>query len=44
VRSPVEVRTPAGSLTVRWENDEIFLAGPAEIVARGEFFAEGGSS
>src|SRR5579875_1435226 len=44
VRNPVEVRTPAGSLQVRWENDEIFLAGPAEIVARGEFFAEGESS
>ena len=37
-RSPVEVRTPAGALRVRWENDEIFLAGPAEIVASGEFY------
>ncbi len=42
VENPVEVRTPAGPLMVRWENDEIQLAGPAEIVARGEFyFCEG---
>jgi diaminopimelate epimerase len=38
VKSPVEVRTPAGPLHVRWEGDEIFLAGPAQIVATGEFF------
>ena len=37
-RSPVEVQTPAGALALRWENEDIFLAGPAEIVARGEFY------
>lgn len=38
VESPVEVRTPAGPLAVRWIGDEIYLAGPAEIVASGEFY------
>jgi diaminopimelate epimerase len=38
VESPVEVRTPAGPLMLRWENDEILLSGPAEIVGRGEFY------
>jgi len=42
VENPVEVRTPAGPLMLRRENDEIQLAGPAEIVARGEYyFCEG---
>ncbi len=42
VESPVEILTPAGPLSARWENDEIRLAGPAEIVAQGEFyFCEG---
>ena len=36
VESPVEVLTPAGPLDLRWEDDEILLAGPAEIVATGE--------
>ena len=36
--SPVRVDTPAGPLTLRWESDDILLAGPAEIVARGEFY------
>jgi diaminopimelate epimerase len=38
VKNPVEVHTPAGPLSVRWEGEEIFLAGPAEIVASGEFY------
>ncbi len=38
VESPVEVRTPAGPLMLRWEQDDILLVGPAEIVARGEFY------
>jgi diaminopimelate epimerase len=38
VESPVEVRTPAGPLKLRWENDDILLSGPAEIVGRGEFY------
>lgn len=40
VSSPVEVRTPAGPLHVRWEGDAILLAGPAEIVARGDFYLD----
>lgn len=36
--SPVTVLTPAGeSLRIRWD-DSIYLTGPAEIVATGEFF------
>ncbi len=38
-KSPVCVLTPAGPLKLRWE-DEVFLAGPAEIVAGGEFYFE----
>ena len=38
VENPVEVRTPAGPLSVRWQNDDLYLAGPAEIVAAGEFY------
>jgi diaminopimelate epimerase len=35
--SPVRVQTPAGAMDLRFEGD-IFLRGPAEIVAEGEFF------
>jgi diaminopimelate epimerase len=38
VESPVEVRTEAGPLTARWQDDDVFLTGPAEIVAAGEFY------
>jgi diaminopimelate epimerase len=38
VRNPVRVITPAGPLDLRWENQDILLAGPAEIVASGEFY------
>jgi diaminopimelate epimerase len=38
VESPVQVETPAGPLALRWEGDNILLCGPAEIVARGEFY------
>ena len=38
VRSPARVVTPAGPMDVRWDTD-IFLTGPAEIVAEGVFFA-----
>ena len=38
VESPVEIRTPAGPLTARWQAEEILLAGPAEILGRGEFY------
>jgi diaminopimelate epimerase len=38
VSSPVEVRTPAAeTLRLRWD-DFVFLTGPAEIIATGEFF------
>ena len=37
VQSPVEVRTPAGPLQLRLEEQDIYLAGPAELVARGEY-------
>ena len=36
-KSPVCVRTPAGTLDVRWETT-LYLTGPAEIVAEGQFF------
>ncbi|HTB14498.1 MAG TPA: diaminopimelate epimerase [Bryobacteraceae bacterium] len=38
VLNPVRVLTPAGPLDLRWENRDILLAGPAEIVASGEFY------
>lgn len=37
VSSPVTVLTPAGPLELRWER-EVYLTGPAEIVAGGEFY------
>jgi len=41
VETRVRVLTPAGPLDLRWEHDDILLAGPAEIVAVGEFYWEG---
>jgi diaminopimelate epimerase len=41
VKSPVRVLTPAGPLELRWEGQDILLAGPAEIVAAGEFYWDG---
>jgi diaminopimelate epimerase len=38
LNGPVEVRTPAGPLRLRWQGDEILLAGPAEIIGAGEFY------
>jgi diaminopimelate epimerase len=38
VEGPVTVRTEAGDLQIRWENDNVFLAGPAQVIARGEYF------
>jgi diaminopimelate epimerase len=38
VESPVRVLTPAGPLNLRWGGADILLAGPAEIVGRGEFY------
>ena len=42
VRSPIHVDTPAGPLELRVENDDIYLDGPAEIVAEGQFYYERG--
>jgi diaminopimelate epimerase len=39
VSSPVRVLTPAGPIDLRFDGD-VFLTGPAEIVAEGEFFWE----
>jgi diaminopimelate epimerase len=39
VESPVEVRTPAGSMTLRWD-DSVYLTGPAEIICEGRFFLD----
>jgi diaminopimelate epimerase len=36
-KSPVSVRTPGGTLELRWEAN-VYLTGPAEIVAEGQFF------
>ena len=44
VENPVEVRTPAGPLSARWQDDDLLLAGPAEIVAAGEFYFDPQSS
>ena len=41
VESPVEVLTPAGPLSIRWIGGEMYLSGPAEIVATGEFYCIG---
>jgi diaminopimelate epimerase len=37
VEQHVEVQTPAEPLQLRWQDREILLAGPAEIIATGEF-------
>jgi diaminopimelate epimerase len=38
VDGAVRVLTPAGPLELRWQGQDILLAGPAEIVARGSFY------
>jgi diaminopimelate epimerase len=42
VFSPIHVDTPAGTLELRVENDDIYLEGPAEIVAEGHFYYQRG--
>jgi diaminopimelate epimerase len=37
-QSPLKVDAPGGQQTVRWENNEVFLRGPAQLVCKGEFF------
>jgi diaminopimelate epimerase len=38
VQSPMMIKAPGGTQTVRWEN-KVFLRGPAQIICRGDFFA-----
>ena len=42
VKSPVKVLTPAGALNLRSEDGELYLTGPAEIVAEGVFHLNNG--
>lgn len=42
VRSPVNVLTPAGPLKLSAKNDDLYLEGPAEIIAEGQFYYDGG--
>jgi diaminopimelate epimerase len=37
VESPVDVRTPAGSLMLRWD-DSVYLTGPAEMICEGTYY------
>ena len=37
-QSPVRVHAPGGVQTVRWDDGQVFLRGPAQLVCRGEFF------
>jgi diaminopimelate epimerase len=37
-QSPVRVHAPGGVQTVRWEDGQVFLRGPAQLVCRGELF------
>lgn len=39
VESPLEVRTPAGTLQLRWD-ESVYLTGPAEIIGEGRFFLD----
>ncbi len=39
VESPVEIRTPAGNLMLRWD-ESIYLTGPAEMIGEGRFFLD----
>ena len=38
VNSPITVRTEAGNLQVRWQGADVFLTGPAQVIARGEYY------
>ncbi len=37
VKTPVEIRTPAGNLNLRWD-DSVFLTGPAEMIGEGTYW------
>jgi diaminopimelate epimerase len=38
VTSPVKILTPAGALDLRRDGPDLFLTGPAEILAKGDFY------
>jgi diaminopimelate epimerase len=38
-KSPIEIRTPAGILHLRWD-DSVYLTGPAELVGEGNYFVD----
>lgn len=42
VHNPIQIDTPAGILELRVENDDLYLKGPAETVAEGQFYYERG--
>ena len=37
VSAPVQIQTPAGVLSLRRDGSDLYLIGPAEIIAKGEF-------
>jgi diaminopimelate epimerase len=37
--SPIEIKTPAGTLHLRWEQS-VYLTGPAEVIGEGRFLLE----
>jgi diaminopimelate epimerase len=37
VESPVEIHTPAGMMTLRWD-ESMYLTGPAELIGEGDYF------
>ena len=39
VESPVQIRTPAGPLSFRWDSS-IYVTGPAELIAEGTFYLD----
>lgn len=40
IEGPLTVQTPAGPLHLRWQKDDILLAGPAEIIGAGEVYVD----
>jgi diaminopimelate epimerase len=39
VQSPIEIRTPAGKLSLRWD-ESVFLTGPAELIGEGTYYLD----
>jgi diaminopimelate epimerase len=37
--SPIEIRTPAGQLSLRWD-ESVFLTGPAELIGEGKYYID----